>query len=202
MRFVALWLAGIVCVVFGVQQFGLTDLLLLDKSVVWSEPWRLVTSLFAHGSMAHLLSNIFALLLFGLLLEGFVGPKKVLLLFLGGGLIINLFSPYARSLGASGAIYALIGALTVLRPTMTIWWSGMPMPMVVAGALYFLQDIVGLFAPRGVAHLAHIAGLGVGCVVGFYWRKNVPDREKKTRRREPHDPHLDRQIDIWMDKHT
>src|SRR3989344_8772218 len=111
MRFAALWLSSIIVAVYALQQLFTTEPFLLVNSLKWSEPWRLLTAVFAHGSAAHLLSNIFALSLFGLILEGRIGAKRVLWLFLASGIFLNMASPYESSLGASGAIFAIMGAL-------------------------------------------------------------------------------------------
>lgn len=196
MRFVALWLSGIIIAVFALQQFFSTEPFLLINSVKWAEPWRLVTAIFAHGSPAHLLSNLFALALFGLVLEGRIGPKRMLWLFLLAGVLVNVFSPYARSLGASGAIYAILGALIALRPFMVIYLNFMPMPMIIAGFFWLVQDLFGVFYPSGTANLAHISGLFMGVAVGMYWRKQFADKTEHIPKSEK-DHVLEHQLDEY-----
>lgn len=171
LKFIALWLCLICIFVFILQIIFGTDLFILDRALVSQEPWRYLTSIFAHGSSAHLISNLLGLALFGLILEGKIGPRKVLFLFLTSGIIINLLTTYPRSLGASGAIYALIGALMVLRPFFIIWMNFMPVPMIIAGIIYLIQDVMGLFIPSGIGHYAHIYGLFIGIFFGFIWKK-------------------------------
>ena len=195
MRFIALWLSGISILVFGLQQIYTAEPFLLINSLKWSEPWRLLTSIFTHGSVAHLLSNIFALSLFGLILEGRIGAKRLLWLFLATGILVNIFSPYARSLGASGAIYGVLGMLAVLRPSMVIYTHWMPMPMVVAAFVWLMQDIFGVFYPTNVANLAHIGGLVIGGAVGFRFRSQFADHHEKTKSEK--DPELEKQLDEW-----
>lgn len=185
---------------FVVQGIIGTDAVILDRELVWKEPWRLATSIFAHGSIGHLLSNLFALGLFGLILEGRIGPKKVLWLFLVSGFAINLFTPYPRSLGASGAIYAIIGALAALRPLMIVWVNMLPLPMFVAGILWFLQDVLGLFVPSGVGRLAHIGGIFVGFGAGLWWRKRYGDRI--GRERKEFFPEIERSLDEWEEQYV
>ena len=146
MRFVALWLAGICILMFVLQQFIGVDAVILDRSLMLKQPWTIITSIFAHGSIGHLLANMFALGLFGLILEGRIGPKRVLWLFLISGVVINLVTPYQRSLGASGAIFAILGALIMLRPFMTIWMNMIPMPMFLAGDFLVLTTIIVIVA--------------------------------------------------------
>ncbi len=196
MKYAALWLSGIIVAVFILQMIFGTELFLLIKAVAWQEPWRFVTAIFAHANAAHLLSNLVALALFGLILEGRIGAKRVLFLFMAAGIMVNVISPYERSLGASGAIYAILGALTVLRPGMTVWVSWMPMPMFIAGIFWLLQDVFGVFYPTGVGNIAHISGLFIGIAAGFYWRKKFGDKVTFPRKSRK-DPELERQLDEW-----
>jgi len=200
MRFVPLWLSGIIVIVYVLQQLFSTEPFLLISSLKWAEPWRLVTAMFAHGSPAHLLNNLFALVLFGLILEGRIGPKRMLWLFLATGIIVNIFSPYERSLGASGAIYGILGALALLRPGMVIWVNWIPMPMIIASAVWLLQDLFGVFYPSNVANLAHISGLFVGAATAIYWRKQFGD--KTEHKAKPEKDHvLEKQLDEWERQH-
>lgn len=201
MRFVALWLSGICILVFIFQLMFGTDLFVLYSSVVWQEPWRLLTSIFAHASLSHLISNLWALALFGLILEGAIGPEKVLYFFLGSGLLINLFSLYPSSLGASGAIYAIIGALMVLRPWFIIWINFLPVPMLVAGFFYLVQDALGLFAPSDVGHLAHISGLFIGIIVAFLFWREKRDNKKDRKNSKESDKLIDKELDDYERSH-
>lgn len=195
-RYAAVWLAGIVLGVYFLQQIFSPEPFLLERSLKFSEPWRLITSIFAHGGPVHLINNLIALVLFGLMLEGRIGPKRVLWLFLITGVIVNVLSPYERSLGASGAVYGILGALAALRPGMTIYVSYLPMPMILAGLLWLVQDIFGIFYPSGVASIAHISGLFMGVAVGIYWRKKFGDplfgAEKQRK-----DPGIEKKLDEW-----
>lgn len=196
MKYTALWLSAVCILVFILQQIFGTDLFVLQKSLMWSEPWRILTSIFAHANMGHLISNLFGLSLFGLLLEGKIGAKKVLAVFLVSGILVNIFTVYPSSLGASGAIYAIIGTLAVLRPMMVIWVSYIPMPMAIAALFWLAQDIIRTIIPSNIGSIAHISGLGLGIFAGYYLRQygygDTYKREKKKR-----DPELERQLDQW-----
>ncbi len=201
MKFTALWLCMILIAVFGLQLIVGTQFFVLDKSLVLSEPWRILTAIFAHGSIGHLLSNLFGLGLFGLILEGRIGPKKVLGLFLFGGIIVNIFSIYDKSLGASGAIYAILGCLVVLRPMLFVWVFGVPMPMILAGVVWLVQDSIGLFLPTGIGNAAHISGLFIGIVYGIFLWKKFGDRFQRKKRDEILEKSIDEWEDMYMSKH-
>ena len=198
MRFVSLWISAVCIVMFVLQFFFGTDMFILDKTLMSAEPWRVITSIFAHGSIAHLLSNLFALALFGLILEGRIGARRVLFLFFATGILVNLFSPYDVSLGASGAIFGILGALIVLRPLMVVWIDFIPMPMIIAGLFWLGSDILGIFIPDSVGHIAHIFGLVVGLLFGFFWWKDFGDdiswKKKKGGRK---DVFLERGLDYF-----
>src|SRR3989338_9289629 len=120
-KFYALKVA-VICIVLFVLQIiipGFTETFVLNKSA-FSEPWRFASSIFLHGGFGHLLYNMFALALFGSLLEKFIGGKRFLIIYLVSGIIANLISInfYDSSLVASGAIYGVFGVLMVIKPGM------------------------------------------------------------------------------------
>ncbi|MDW7674149.1 MAG: rhomboid family intramembrane serine protease [Bacillota bacterium] len=86
-----------------------------NQLVASGEIWRLVTSIFLHGNFTHFLFNNFSLFIFGPALEKMLGFRNFLILFLGAGVIGNIGTffaggiDYGRHLGASGAIYGLLG---------------------------------------------------------------------------------------------
>ena len=166
---------AIVCTAVFMLQFvfePLTDHLVLVSTDVLARPWTLLTSVFAHGGIEHLFYNMFGLLLFGMVLENAVGPRRWLLIFSTAGLLGGLATLplYPASLGASGAIFGIMGALAVLRPHMTVYMSWVPMPMSAAVVVWAAGDLIGLFVPSGVANAAHLAGLAIGLVLGWRWR--------------------------------
>ena len=173
-RFYAFKLAGICILVFFIQMIfaGFTDMFLLSAES-WTQIWRFVTSIFLHADGVHLLYNMFALILFGGILEKLIGSKRLLIVFFTTGILANIISInfYSSSLGASGAIFGLIGALIVVRPGLMIWAFGMPMPIIVAGILWMSGDLIGIFIPSNVANIAHLAGIGFGLMFGEFYRK-------------------------------
>jgi membrane associated rhomboid family serine protease len=181
-RFYAFWLCGISIVVFLMQLVitGFTDYFLLNE-MSFFEPWRFLTSIFLHGGFGHLLYNLFALALFGSILEKLVGGRNFLLVFFSTGLIANLFSInfYSSSLGASGAIFGVIGALIVVRPNLPIFAFGLPMPIFVAGILWGLGDFLGAVAfiagnpIDNTGNIAHLSGMILGLIMGFFFRERT-----------------------------
>lgn len=184
MLFVALLLCAACVAMFFAQMAFSTEAFALINEVKWTQPWRIITSIFAHADMVHLFSNMVALGFFGLFLESRIGSKKLFLLFMGSGILVNVLSVYPTSLGASGAIYAILGCLAILRPWMIIYVYYIPMPLIVATSLWLLQDVFGLFYPSNVANLAHILGLFMGIGMAVYWRKEYGDKPKPKKDKE------------------
>lgn len=177
-RFVALWLC-FVCIVAFILQFipGFTDLFVLNN-YSWIQVYRFISSIFLHGSLAHLFFNLFALGLFGSMLERVIGWKRFLIVFFSTGILANLISVnfYDSSLGASGAIFGVIGALIILAPTLPVFAFGMPLPLFIAGIFWVIADLVGVigFATGtpldNTGNIAHLSGMFFGFLFGVYQR--------------------------------
>jgi len=179
-RYVALWISGIIILVFIFQQLSstLTDLLILnaDKKI---EVWRYLSSIFLHGGLAHITYNLFALILFGLILEKLIGAKRLLIVFLSTGILANIISVYfyPLSLGASGAIFGVIGALIFIKPKLPVFAFGFPMPIFIAGFLWALGDLIGAASfiagnqISSTGNIAHLSGMVFGLIIGAIYRK-------------------------------
>jgi membrane associated rhomboid family serine protease len=167
-----------------------TDLFVLNQKAITNfQIYRFLTAIFLHGSITHLAFNLFALFFFGLVLEKTIGTKRFMITFLVTGIIANIISVnfYNSSLGASGAIYGVIGAATILRPMMMIYTFGAIMPMFLAAIIYVLADILrayGAFGPTNVGSIAHLSGIGLGLLLGVYYRikfKKIQNRKMEVR---------------------
>lgn len=183
-KFFALWIAGVCIVLFILQSLvpEFTEFGMLNQQS-WEQPWRFFTAIFLHGGLSHLLYNMFALALFGSILEKIIGSSKFLLVYFVTGLIANFGSIffYNSSLGASGAIFGIIGALIIIRPSLTVFAFGLPMPIFVAGILWAAGDVLGIFMPSNVANIAHLLGMGAGIIFGTFLRDWNYSREDKSR---------------------
>ena len=192
----ALLLVAVCVAVFVLQQVfpAISENFILVSSKAAARPWTLATAIFLHADILHLGYNMIALVMFGLVLEGIIGSRKFLVLFMASGIFASFISLffYEAALGASGAIFGVIGTLAVLRPKMPVFAMGVPMPMFVAAGVWALIDMAGTFAPSGVANIAHLAGLGLGIAIGFgmkQYRAQSSGRHKK--------PLNEKEIDEW-----
>ncbi len=130
--------------------------------------WQLLTSLFVHVDITHLLGNMFFLLVFGLRAEELFDVREYLTIYFSGGFAGNLltlifdallFDLSIVSAGASGAIFSLFGACSIyIRKT-----SGQS----ILGALLFSFFLIILSSGRGVNNVAHLGGLAIGLIVGY-----------------------------------
>ena len=124
-----------------------------------------LTSIFLHGSLTHLLTNLLALTIFGRIVESHF-KEKTIYLFLASGIIANLISNFISlfanniyySLGASGAIAGLIIMAILLTPLQLSSIFLIPLPIFLIGWFLIFIDIVGLSNPSQTNNLAHIGG--------------------------------------------
>ncbi|MBR9691986.1 rhomboid family intramembrane serine protease [Candidatus Woesearchaeota archaeon] len=180
-RTVVLPLIGLNILFFVLQTVlgrNFTEMFMLISSDAFTRPWILLTSMFLHGGLNHLFFNMYALLLFGPLLEHRIGANRFLLIYIASGLIAAILSSffYPAALGASGAIMGMIGALIILMPDLKLLFLFViPMPLWVAGIIWALLDLLGIFP--GVAHIAHLVGMGCGLLYGLYLKKQKRDFE-------------------------
>ena len=141
-------------------------------------PWTILTSLFVHAPFprfGHILANTITLYFFGGYLLRLVGERNFFIIYFVGGILGNifyafLFPPPVQVIGASGAIFALGGALAVLRPRERVFIIPIPVPMPLWVAVIGGFFILSLFP--FVAWQAHLGGLifGLGMAY-FYLRK-------------------------------
>lgn len=185
-KFYAFKLAAIIILVFLAQLLipNFTELFLLNQEFPF-QIWRFFTAIFLHGSLSHLIFNLFGLVLFGSILEKLIGGRRFLIVFLATGIVANLIAVnfYSSSLGASGAIFGILGALILLKPMMVVWAFGLPMPIFVAGILWAAADTLGVFGfgQSGIGNIAHLSGLGFGLLFGAYYRKLIEKRRRTSK---------------------
>jgi len=140
-------------------------------------PWTIITSMFLHASFpdfTHILFNMLVLFFFGNFLIGLVGNTGFLIVYFLGGvtgnLLFMLFNvPYSLVIGASGAIFAVEGALVILRPRLPVIIFPIPVtiPLWVSVIGAFLLTFI---ASGRIAWEAHLGGLVFGLLAGLFFR--------------------------------
>ncbi len=155
---------------------------------VWEdgEWWRLLTATFLHFGPLHLLSNMFVLWVLGRLLEPQIGTARMIVVYLAGGIgssavVLWLMSraqaEYGLLVGASGAIFALLGAETAI--VIRSWWSDRESfdtrRLTTLAIMLAIQMAIDLSVPN-VSFAAHASGLLVGIVTYFLFPVRGPAR--------------------------
>ncbi len=167
------------------------------------QPWQFITYMFVHGSLTHLFFNMFALWMFGRIMEQVFGSRRFLLLYmvcgLGAGLMqegvqwaefkLMGYDEYPLALirnaldswttvGASGAVYGILLSFGMTFPNERMFIFPIPFPVkakyfVVGYALLELFSAV-LRSADGVAHMAHLGGMLFALALILYWRHRGP----------------------------
>ena len=145
------------------------------------ELYRLITSIFLHGSIFHLACNMYSLFIIGPQLESFFGKVKYSIIFILSGVIGNLLSMVFLqdsfvSVGASGAIFGLLGSLLYFGYHYRVYLSGVIKSQIIP--LIVLNLLIG-FLSTDINNLAHIGGLIGGILVsmavGVKYKSNKSD---------------------------
>jgi len=193
----------IICIIIFIFQNifeNLTNEFSLNSSYFLFKPWTIVTYIFLHGSFQHLFYNMLALGLFGSILEKIIGSKKFLIVFFVSGIFAGIGSLifYSSSIGASGAIYGILGVLAVLRPRMIVYFSFIPLPLALAVTFWAIGDLIGLFLPTDlIAYAAHLFGLIFGLLYGLKLRKKYGETIFRKKKEEIND----KEFKIWEEKY-
>jgi uncharacterized protein len=161
------------------------DYLALTPARILQMPWTLVTSMFIHADFTHILFNMFfGVWMFGTYLDRIIGEREFTKVYFIGGIAAGVFyillslglhmpDPRTAVLGASGAVFAIIGALVVLRPNMTLYvYFLFPMPLWVFAAVYMFYGMVAIPADiaGNTAVTAHLGGLIAGLIMGQIYK--------------------------------
>ena len=205
--------AFLVCYLMGQDASGsykLNDILGLHFFMASDfHIYQLFTYMFMHGGFEHIIFNMFALWMFGCVVERVWGPKKFLFYYITCGVGAGLFQEAAQyvtylvqdlgayevvntgtariamgeylnmwtTVGASGAIYAILLAFGMIYPNERIFIFPLPIPIK---AKYFVigYAAIELFSALattgdGVAHIAHLGGMVFGFFMIRHWRKQV-----------------------------
>ncbi len=155
----------------------LIDLFGLHPAGFLGKPWTIVTNLFIHApfpQIGHILANMITLYFFGSYLSRLIGVRNFLIVYFCGGILGNIFyililPPPLPAIGASGAIFALGGVLTAMRPRLRVFIFPIPAPLPLWVAIIGGFLILSLFP--GVAWQAHLGGLVLGLAAGYFFRR-------------------------------
>ncbi|MDD5337150.1 MAG: rhomboid family intramembrane serine protease [Candidatus ainarchaeum sp.] len=176
-----IYLLAAMAIAFILQQVfpGFTELFYLDPSKPL-EIWRLVTSIFMHAGIEHIFFNALSLFFFAPVLMRMAGKSELYKIFFIGGIVGNLLylafvfagiSPPVPALGASGAIYAVLGAVAMFAPNSVVYMYFFPMRMKYAVAFWVLLNLFyvsPIGQASGIGGAAHLGGLFFGLIYAYY----------------------------------
>lgn len=153
------------------------------------EVYRLFTSMFLHFGIEHLVNNMLVLFVLGSRLEQVIGKLRFLFIYLAGGMAGNIFSlilelrnqDFSVSAGASGAVFAVMGAMIYVVIRNKGWLGDLSMRQILVMAAFSLY--FG-FTSSGVDNAAHIGGMIAGFVLAvLIWHP----RKKRDQQMEIYD---------------
>jgi membrane associated rhomboid family serine protease len=153
---------------------GLAEAFLFVPGMIWRQPWTLVTYMFLHGSITHILFNMLGLFFFGPRVEARIGSRQfAILYFLSGisGALLSLIFSQAPILGASAGVFGVMLGFAHFWPHEPIHiWGVIPVP---ARILVIITTVITLWSGfsgvgGGVAHFAHLGGY-VGAFLYLKW---------------------------------
>ncbi len=152
----------------------LIDLFGLYPAGFLVRPWTIVTNLFIHIDIWHILANMLTLYFFGSYLIRLIGERNFLIIYFVGGILGNilymLLGPsFSVAVGASGAVFAVGGALTVMRPKLRVFIIPIPVPLPLWVAVIGGFLVISFF-PH-VAWQAHLGGLVFGLATAYFFRR-------------------------------
>ena len=144
-------------------------------SILSGEKIRLLTSGFLHADWVHLGFNMYALYLFGNIVQAFLGAPFFLIIYFGSLLAGGLYSlkyhrdqPYYSAVGASGAVSGIVYSSILLYPGMELFLFFIPIPIpgYIFGVGYLLYSIYGMKKQLGaIGHSAHLGGAMGGFLI-------------------------------------
>lgn len=141
--------------------------------------WQPVTYMFMHAGIDHIFFNMFALWMFGCILENYWGTRRFILYYLvcgiGAAAVNLLIAPGGPTVGASGAVYGILLAFGMMFPNEQIYlYFLLPIKakwfVIGYAAIEFFEGV--FHSMDGIAHFAHLGGMLFGLLLILWWRKH------------------------------
>lgn len=164
----------------GNTSFVLGSTLPLGYIIALGQWWRLITAIFLHGSLLHIVFNMWVIMDIGPMVEELFGSARYLFLYIATGTFGYFVSAFAgqRSVGASGALLGLIGLLLASTTRSSSASSQMMRSNLIKWIVYIA--IMG-FMFSGIDNYAHFGGLAAGFVLGKLFIDRPPQGQSETR---------------------
>lgn len=153
--------------------------------------WTFFTSMFMHGGFFHLFVNMFSLLFVGNLVQKILGVKRYVYFYLISGLLAGALFVFSTlifpadagtyAVGASGALFGLIGLLMLVTPNLPVYIMFIPIPIKLKFAAPLMLAALWLISILGnvpIGNIAHLGGLLVGLSYGLFLRKKYKNKTR------------------------
>lgn len=160
--------------------------------------YTIITHMYIHGNILHLLMNMIFLIFIGMPFEGRVGSKKFAFIYFASGtlgVLLNAFVTYSYPLlnpdvigiGASGAIFGVVGAYAFLHPKDEVIAPLGPIitkvPVILVAVVYFLIETIFtlFFIQDSVGHVVHVGGFVSGIYIAFLLKRYEPLKKEEKK---------------------
>jgi membrane associated rhomboid family serine protease len=197
-----------ILIIINVFLFVLFTILISQKILSWDfvaiKPsnilegkylWTFLTSMFMHAGFFHLLVNMLSLAFVGSFVEKLIGRKRYFWFYILSGIFAGVFfvlmslllsadfSTYA--VGASGALFGLIGLLMLLTPNLSVYIMFIPIPIKMkyaAPAMLIILWLISIAGNVSIGNTAHLGGLIIGLIYGLYLRNKYKNKTSYLRK--------------------
>ncbi len=149
--------------------------------------WTFLTSMFMHGGVFHLFVNMLSLVFVGSLVEKILGKKRFIWFYLSAGIfasLLHVLFESAPAVGASGALFGIIGLLMILTPNLPVYMMFIPIPIKLkyaAPVMLVLLWAISLAGNVPIGNIAHLGGLIAGLIYGLFIRHKFPSKARYIR---------------------
>lgn len=151
------------------------------------EVWRMITSIFLHVDLIHLAVNMIALYQLGKVIHAYYGGRNLFVFYILSGLGGSLFSvlflaPNVPTVGASGAVFGLLGVLLAGSAKRTPYGLELPFRTVDILPLAIYAFLFGLVPGTGINNFAHLGGLLTGLALGWIFSHQLTTVKQKRQK--------------------
>lgn len=153
--------------------------------------WTFLTSMFMHSGFFHLFANMLSLMFLGNFTERILGRKRFIFVYLTSGLFAGIFFVLSSmvltsdfntyAVGASGALFGLVGILMLLTPNLPVYVMFIPIPVKMKYAAPGMLILLWLISVAGdvpIGNTAHFGGFVMGLIYGIYLKQKYKNKTK------------------------
>lgn len=153
--------------ILGYERYFISNFCVYGPSIVKDlEIYRLLTGTFLHADFLHLFVNMYSLYIIGTQMEGFLGKTKFLVVYLFSAIVGSLFSIIFNtvpSIGASGAIFGLLGSLIYFGYHYRVYLGSVIKTQIIP--IIIIELVIGFMSSGQIDNFAHIGGLVGGVLM-------------------------------------